>query len=206
MKGKRFTVTMLAALALLLAAAGVVFSTASRPLPGVDEAIWADFTASFARAEVLAPPQPLGFDLKLKDLQDNPVSWDSLRGRVTVVNFWALWCPPCIKELPSLLALQTARADDPDFAVVYVSMDYPDNGAYLQEIMAYRRVVPIDTLYVSDMESWDALKLRALPTTLILDRRGRVAYRLTGDTDWYGPAATAFIDALLGKSQALDLP
>ncbi|MBU0859144.1 MAG: TlpA family protein disulfide reductase [Alphaproteobacteria bacterium] len=197
MKGKQFTV--LAALFALVIGAGAAFYAWRAPAIGaVPPAVWQDFAAQFSGAEAFKPAHDLPIDLKMKDLRDQPVAWETLRGRVTLVNFWALWCPPCLKELPSLKALEDARAGA-EFDVVYISMDYPEDAAQLTDVMKFRGVPEIDTLYVGDLESWNALKLKALPTTLILDRKGRVAYRLLGDIDWTGPGAQPFLDAILAE-------
>lgn len=197
LKGKRFTVMALCAvLAVALAAGGLYLGMANRPAIGaVPEAAWRDFAASFSKAEAYSPAQPLGFSLNMKDMQDRPVAWTAFRGNVTLVNFWALWCTPCLRELPSLHEMERARAGT-GLDVAYISMDYPENAEQLKSVMALKKTPDIQTLYVSDTDSWSALKLTALPTTVILDRKGRIAYRLHGDIDWNGPEAVAFLDAV----------
>ena len=201
MKSKRFTaIAIVFALIFCVLAGWGGFTVFSRnvALAPVPPAIWQEFSALFTAAEKFDPPTPLGIPLKMMNLQDDSVDWARFEGRVTLVNFWALWCPPCLKELPSLQALQKAR-QNADFAVAYISMDYPEDAAQLTEVMKFRGVPAVDTLYINDLSSWEALKLKALPTTLILDRKGRVAYRFLGDIDWTGPEASRFLDAVTAR-------
>jgi len=60
-------------------------------------------------------------DFELPDLEGNPVSLDSLRGRVVVIDFWATWCAPCVFQIPVLNAFQ---ASHPDVVVLGVSVDF----------------------------------------------------------------------------------
>lgn len=198
--GKRFTIiAIMLALLLAVAGAGGLAARDSGPHIGsVPPQVWEAFSDRFKSAEAFDPPQELGLSLKLTDLQDRDRDWRSLEGRVMLVNFWALWCPPCLKELPSLKAVQDKRAGA-DFGVAYISMDYPENAAQLTDVMKLRKVPAIDTLYIRDLASWESVKLKALPTTLILDRKGRIAYRLLGDIDWEGPEASAFLDAVAAR-------
>ena len=191
--GKRYIFVALAALILGAAGAFYIMSPAIGPVP---DAVRRDFAARFSQFEALDPPRPLEHPLALLTTDEREWPWANNNGRITLVNFWALWCPPCLRELPSLARLAEERAGQ-DFAVVYVSMDFAESGAALTEVMSFKKVPPIDTLYIRDLESWESLKLKALPTTLILDRRGRVAYRMGGDIDWTGPQAKAFLDAVL---------
>jgi thiol-disulfide isomerase/thioredoxin len=70
------------------------------------------------REESRAQPAP---DFELPDLEGNPVSLDSLRGRVVVIDFWATWCAPCVFQIPVLNAFQ---ASHPDVVVLGVSVDF----------------------------------------------------------------------------------
>lgn len=193
--GKWYTV--MAALAVLAAAVFGYWHTQAerRPLPTPPEAVMQPFAALFSGADVIDPPQPPAFDMKLMDLSDRPVPWGGFEGRVTLVNFWALWCPPCLRELPSLKAL--ADEGIPGLSVAYVSMDFPEGGAQLFDVMKLKKVPDIDTYYINDLNAWENVDLKALPTTIVVDRRGRIAYRLKGDIDWQRPEVRAFIEAIL---------
>lgn len=193
--GKWYTVM---ALLLVLVAAGLYWQGGRgdrRPLATPPEAVMQPFAALFSGVDVINPPQPPEFDMKLLDLSGRPVPWAAFEGRVTLVNFWALWCPPCLRELPSLKAL--ADEGIPGLSVAYISMDFPEDGTQLADVMKLKKVPDIDTYYINDLNAWENVDLKALPTTIVVDRRGRIAYRLKGDIDWQRPEARAFLDAIL---------
>lgn len=192
LNGKWYTVM---ALAMLLLFAGCGPRPDERPLAPVPEAVMTPFKALFSNAEAFDPPQHPAFDMKLLDLSDKAVPWESMKGRVTLINFWALWCPPCLRELPSLKALEDEGIEG--FDVAYISMDFAKDAGQLSDVMKLKKIPAIDTYYIRDLNAWESVELTALPTSIIVDRKGRIAYRLKGDIDWQGPEARAFIEALL---------
>ncbi len=120
---------------------------------------------------------------------------DALDGRVLVVNYWATWCAPCRKEMPTLAALQ-ARYDKTQLQVVAVSLDRGGADkprAFLQEVGADGLTHWHDSKSVSAR----ALGVYALPTTLIIDAQGREVARLLGEADWDSVAMRAVVAKFL---------
>ncbi|MEZ5945419.1 MAG: TlpA disulfide reductase family protein [Hyphomonas sp.] len=123
-----------------------------------------------------------------------------LRGKVILVNFWATWCSPCEKEMPSLGALEKARGGE-DFEVVAISVDAEADldyaagrlGALGAANIAFRATPPerdnYDLVYASGVQGF--------PTSIIYDREGKEIARLSGDADWASFEAVGLIDALL---------
>jgi thiol-disulfide isomerase/thioredoxin len=113
------------------------------------------------------------------------------RGRVVLVNFWATWCAPCIRELPSLDRLEAALGGK-DFAVIAVNEDR--GGANVAGPFLEKRGIERLRLYLDDKMSLAlALGLKQMPTTFLLDREGRVVGSLAGLAEWDSPAAKALI-------------
>lgn len=162
---------------------------ASEDLPGP---FWGAFSAS-ARHDV---PRPFR-SVTVKDAQGAPFRLpDDLAGRYTLVNFWALWCAPCIDELPSLDRLRSAR-DREMFDVILVSLDYPSDMDVHRSRMARVGLDGISTYFAQDQDVWDVFSLEGLPMTLILNGAGEIIYTLAGDADWDSAAAHEAIDDLL---------
>lgn len=119
------------------------------------------------------------------------IKLDAFNGRVVVLNFWATWCAPCIKELPALDRLNASL--DPDQAhVVLVSIDRKG----VEVAQPFLTDLGIDSLSThADPQAELARSLGALglPTTVILDRQGRVRGRLQGDAEWDSPEAKALV-------------
>jgi thiol-disulfide isomerase/thioredoxin len=104
------------------------------------------------------------------------------RGRVVVLNAWATWCEPCRAEIPALVALDEAT-DDADVAVVglNVSDDPAAASAFAEEFaVAYPSITDPEGVLLPQVPG---VPPRALPSTVVLDREGRVAVRVVGEID-----------------------
>lgn len=122
---------------------------------------------------------------------------DEHRGKVVLVNFWATWCRPCLKELPDLMALE-ARYRDRGFVLLAVSLDDPaDREAVVRPFIdkwfptlhTLARLSPdMDSMVSVIDHAWNEV----LPTSYILDRNGKIQARMQG-----GKAAAVFEAAIL---------
>jgi thiol-disulfide isomerase/thioredoxin len=132
-----------------------------------------------------------------RDVDGKEVSLAGFRGRVVLLNFWATWCIPCLKEMPALDRLQGAVGGS-DFTVATVSIDR--GGAADAKSWFDRNGIRDLPLYL-DPDSKAAFAFRAsdLPTSVIVDRAGRVVGRMVGPAEWDAPAAKALIRALIAE-------
>ncbi len=136
--------------------------------------------------------------LKLVDGEGRERSLGEWKGRVLLVNFWATWCFPCRKEMPQIADLQKAFADK-DFLVIAASEDrkgYPWARDGLKELQAENLLLLMD----EGAHALRALGERGLPTTILVDRKGRMAAKLIGPADWNSEEARAVVRALLAES------
>lgn len=113
------------------------------------------------------------------------------RGRVILLNIWATWCPPCVKEMPTLDALQ-ADLGSAKFEVVTLSIDTGGVPAVRQ---FYDRVgIRNLGLYVDPtMLAFTNLRIVGLPTTMIMDADGKELARRVGPATWNDPSMEAFL-------------
>jgi thiol-disulfide isomerase/thioredoxin len=120
------------------------------------------------------------------------------RGKAVLVNFWATWCAPCLKELPSLDVLQRDLGGE-DFAVVAVAAD-PRGPEVASEFL--------DRLAIRHLELYADPRLRlasamggaaVLPVSVLYDREGREIGRLVGEADWSSPEARELIERVIGR-------
>lgn len=133
------------------------------------------------------------------DRDGKPVRLADFRGKVVVVNLWAMWCVPCRTEMPTLAKLAQAYSGNPDLVVVPVNVDdKPDSIADARSFVDVHEPLP----FYSDPE----FKLPFLfpdkgkmPQTILLDRQGRIRATFAGEADWSSPEARALIDALLAE-------
>jgi peroxiredoxin len=125
-------------------------------------------------------PDPSIPIVTLTDLSGRTINTAGLRGKVVVINFWAVWCGPCAAEVPQFVALQQ-KYQSHGLQIIGVSID--DSESELRDF--YRRhnmnypVIPGDERIA---ESYGGIL--GLPTTLIIDRDGRIQKKLTGTTDF----------------------
>lgn len=122
----------------------------------------------------------------------------AFRGRVVVLNVWAMWCRPCRTELPTLAALDATYGEE--VAVVAVNVDRTaEEVATGRDFLA--ELPPL--LFYSDPTFELPFRLPgrgAMPQTILIDREGRIRAWLTGEADWNSPEARALVDALLAES------
>jgi thiol-disulfide isomerase/thioredoxin len=125
------------------------------------------------------------------DGEGGVVSLKDFRGKVVLLNIWATWCAPCIRELPSLNALQ-ARLGGTDFTVVALNIDR--GGVPAARRLADRLKLDRLAIYVDPKNTVPrAVSLKIVPTTMLYDSRGRELGRLEGTSEWNAPEAVALI-------------
>ncbi len=137
-------------------------------------------------------------ELKASDLKGAPRTLADYRGKVVLLNFWATWCPPCQREMPSLERLRTKMAGRPLEIVAISSAETPDEvNAYLSKMkLGFPVLLDTDS---SNTRRW---KVFALPTTFVLDAEGRVRHVLTGPAEWDEGEALAVAESMLAESPA----
>jgi len=141
-----------------------------------------------------APPTQPSTVFKTADGQE--LSLKDLRGKVVLVNIWATWCAPCLKEMPSLDRLQALRGREA-FEVVTISIDrtkfepakfFTDNE--IENLIPWH-----DGSYGIPGN----LQLRGYPTTVIYNAQGREIAILEGEAEWDSPEAMRLVDYLLSR-------
>jgi peroxiredoxin len=130
----------------------------------------------------------------LRNLRGNLEGLDDHAGKVIVVNFWATWCAPCVKEMPSFETLYR-RFRSQGLTVLAVSLD-KDRSAKVQEFVdKYKLSFPVllDTEGVAEK----LYPSFTIPFTYVIDKQGRVAARIDGAKDWESPETFKAIEYLL---------
>ncbi len=109
-------------------------------------------------------------ELKLPDLNGNEWRLSTHRGEVVLINFWATWCPPCRYETPSLIDIYRDYRSK-GFTAVGISLDEDGPDVVRQFVRKYN--IPYPILLPGD--SAVGAGIQSLPTTLLIDRKGRAA-------------------------------
>lgn len=153
------------------------FSLAEEPMPAPQEPAW--------RADGSAAPMA------------------DFKGQVVLLNFWATWCGPCVREMPSLDRLQADLGPE-GLAVVAVSQDFKQSlaAAFLDE----HRLDNLDLYMDKRGAVARAFGVRGLPTTYLIDRQGRLVGGLQGPAEWDDEDAKALIRWYLKRPAELEQP
>jgi thiol-disulfide isomerase/thioredoxin len=141
------------------------------------------------------PPDKAVFDLP--DIQGQQHSLDAYRGRVVLVNFWASWCPPCIQEMPLLETLKQKLAEQP-FEILAINVGEQKYRVWkFVKLISFGLPVLLDTR----KDTFNSWGVSVLPTSFLLDRQGRVRYRVQGDAGWDSDRVIALIEALINEEE-----
>jgi len=118
-----------------------------------------------------------------------PLTVKAFGGKPTLVNLWATWCAPCVKEMPTLDAAAKAMSGRVRFVAVSEDMDPKKARAFFAD----RHLSAIQPMY--DPQLGLSLALNAnLPTTILYDKRGREVWRVTGERDWASAESRALLN------------
>ncbi|HJV25117.1 MAG TPA: TlpA disulfide reductase family protein [Aromatoleum sp.] len=131
--------------------------------------------------------------LTLPDADNRPQALDQWRGKVLVVNFWATWCPPCLRELPEFSDVARRHADQP-VQFVGISIDRLENVRHFVSITQIPYPLLIGSPETVDLTVPLGNTAHALPFTAIFDRAGTLRFVKLG---------TLNADELAGKIRAL---
>ena len=133
-------------------------------------------------------------EFELADLAGKKLKLSDLRGKVVLLNFWATWCPPCVEELPSIIALQKAGLG-PDFRLLTVSVD--EEPAKVKSLLKRKNARSLPVLLDPQKKVPTAFGTNKFPETYLIDRKGIIRYRFINKRDWSSPEALACIRSTL---------
>jgi len=174
-----------AALMFLLVASGVGFA-AEGDTDAPDRTKLGEFVPA-------SKPFPVP-EISVSDSAGNSVELCVFHGKLVLVNLWATWCEPCLREMPSLERLQSRLGDR--IAVIAVSEDRGGSKA-VEPFIAKLGLKSIKTYLDPKSAVGHALEVHGLPTSFLIDREGRVLGRVEGGAEWDSPKMLEIIEPLL---------
>jgi thiol-disulfide isomerase/thioredoxin len=131
-------------------------------------------------------------DAVFVDPDGGEISLAEFKGAPVLVNLWATWCAPCVKELPTLNALAHKHDKDGSLGVIAVSQDMAPQGS-VEAFLAKLKVDDLGAYHDPKMALSGALNAQVMPTTILYDAEGRELWRYVGDLDWTGPEAARLL-------------
>ncbi len=154
--------------------------------------------AALGQFTPLDPPRPAP-ELSFTSRGGKKLRLADFRGHVLLVNLWATWCGPCVREMPSLDRLQAELGDR--LSVLAISEDRGAGSVvepFLAKLGLQRLVVYLDP----DTAAQQAFAVRGLPTSFLIDRDGRMLASLEGAADWDAPAMVARLEHYLQQEDS----
>ena len=143
------------------------------------------FEFTYFKEPLPAPP------VKWYDERGNLITIGQYHGKVVLLNVWATWCAPCVHEMPSLDKLQK-RYKDAGLEVVAVASQQTVTD--VRRFFLKKRIRNLD-IYVDPTQSvGKGYKLRTMPTTYLIGRKGEVVALLDGAEDWFSKEAQKAIE------------
>jgi peroxiredoxin len=159
-----------------------------------------DKPARFADASMGLKPfagNPAPPPLQLVDMAGETERLTDYRGKVLVVSFWATWCPPCVRELPSMNRLKQSLKGAP-FEILGVNAgdSKAKIAAFLQEHKLHFKV-----LQDPDKSAFADWKVYVVPSNFVIDAQGRIRYGSVGAVDWQDPEVEKDIRGLVAEAK-----
>lgn len=121
--------------------------------------------------------------IELEDVNGNLVSRTDFKGQLTMINFWATWCPPCVEEIPSLNRLKDKMAGLP---FELISINYTEER---QDIIDFMKKVNVEFPILLDKDGRLAKEYNVItyPSTFIIDKQGKIKYGVNAAIEWDDP-------------------
>lgn len=151
-----------------------------------------DQSESLIEMESSSVPQQRD-EVRFMDSQGKTVSLGDLKGKVIFLNFWATWCPPCIAEMPSINKLRQSLKDEQD--IVFMLVDVDNN---LKKSTAFMKKKKYDLPVYAPASAIPSTFLEgAIPTTVIIDKKGEIIARIEGGRDYSSPGMLKSLNQLI---------
>jgi thiol-disulfide isomerase/thioredoxin len=146
-----------------------------------------------------SPPIPAP-TISVVDLAGNTVSLSDFAGRLVLINFWATWCEPCLREMPSLERMQSRLGDQ--ITVVAISEDRGGSKT-VEPFINKLGLKSFKTYLDPKSDAGRAFKVAGLPTSFLIDREGRVLGRIEGAAEWDSPKLLGVLKSFLGGDEVI---
>jgi len=134
-------------------------------------------------------------DFTLPLLNGEDASLSSYKGKVVILNFWATWCPPCRAEMPSMETLYQRFKNQ---GLEILAVDLGESPRTVRQfIQTHRYTFPV--MLDTNSRIGSLYGIQSIPTSLIIDREGKIIGRVVGAIHWDTPQAIAAFEALLNN-------
>jgi thiol-disulfide isomerase/thioredoxin len=130
------------------------------------------------------------YQWEVEDLDGNLLDFDSLKGKVVFLNFWATWCPPCLAEMPSIQRLYDEFKDD----MVFVIVSQESRGILQEFIEKKEYSFPV---YILRSRQPNVFASRSIPASFLISPEGQIMMKKQGAARWDGKRVKELIRTML---------
>jgi thiol-disulfide isomerase/thioredoxin len=138
------------------------------------------------------------YNFKIKDLDGNVIDFNNFKGKTIFLNIWATWCGPCRVEMPSIQKLYE-KADKDN--VVFVMLAVDERGHFEKVVNYIRDKQFTFPVYVPHEFLPEQLMVRTIPTTIIIDGKGKIEARETGAANYDTEKFLNFLQKLASENE-----
>lgn len=153
------------------------------------------FPAYAIAADIRITPEKLMPAISYSDINGKLQTLDFSKNKLTALHFWATWCQPCAIELPIVNAMQQ-KYPKQGLKIMALSLD-GKNIDNVKKFYSENNITSLDILMDANMDSFQKLKLKGLPTTIFINSKGHEIARAEGPLDWESAGVKKFIDERL---------
>jgi thiol-disulfide isomerase/thioredoxin len=130
--------------------------------------------------------------LLLKSPDGKTINIQDLKGKVIFINFWATWCPPCIAEMPSINALYKRFKNNPNIVILPVDVD----NNFSKSVPFMKKNAYALPVYNAASQLPEGFLGNAIPTTVIIDKTGKVVLRHEGGADYTNKKFVEYLEGI----------
>ena len=178
-----------------------IFNVSNRVLLSIFFIVFCAFISSQINAGDLMDkvPESEPSNFTLMSSHGSDISLSDYKGRFVLLNFWATWCPPCVKEMPALNVLHNKLSSNNGLQVVGVHV-----GPALATVKQFLKDKPVDFDIVIDknmaLSGW---QVSGLPTTFLISPSGKIIYKAVGEREWDSDEMIKFIQSVMKEYERL---
>ena len=143
---------------------------------------------------------PKTFPIELvafNDVNGKAIDFSQFKGKIIMVNMWATWCPPCVRELPAIERLATKFKAE-DFVLLPISID-AEGKQQVQPFLSSLGMPNFNSYYDQSQSLGDVFPLDTIPATFILDQQGQLIAFVRSYVDWDDAKAVSLIQGFIDK-------
>ena len=148
----------------------------------------------------------------VNDFKNNEtINLEDLKGKIILLHFWALWCPPCIHEMPTINKLAKEINND-SFKILAITVDSKKQNLKIKDFIEEHKLYNLSFIHDYDFEIAKLYQVTGFPESILIDSEGKIAgiydsvdgklkSRIIADRNWTDPKIIEFINGLLPDLQ-----